>query len=550
LDRSSLTPNDVQLAARNVVSLRGISTSNSRARITLHFHDPENRYESPQVIAAGTPSPAAGAEESTMWGPYSPEQHARGLAYLVSYYLTAAKRAGKRMTRLTTYLIQRPQGRQSLSFSESDPAERISDEILQALQRVGVAPQKYGWFADTHTAIHSDSQGSTLSISAAFEPFDPESLGKKVPPPKSKDKAIEYIRRLLVMYLALAKHERLTELHFILDGIADVAIPIDLSGEQEIDSSDTLNVIDEIAPGLLYFLRQGTAAQRILQVAITELEPEEETRTLIVRFRPDQTGPATGLEENLLVSEAVDLIMQRVKRGRVDRVQRGSVTLTGADLTKANVDAEARAVQLGGWLQIQFEKNIAKLLPPIPNQAAGLEEGGVATLSDQMVQVRMELERIYGSTEGMRQSLRAFREIAQTQQQGVAIFFDPSSISGDNALTKAMHLATLEGNLQGALDRPQPLPLAFELSSPERIQQMRGRGYRIIQVLPKPGRSGILSDHGILLAAADALVAAVWTRSNPQETFAFYIDAQLYQGFGELDYPTFVVTLQELIRAA
>ncbi len=182
---------------------------------------------------------------------------------------------------------------------------------------------------------------------------------------------------------------------------------------------------------------------------------------------------------------------------------------------------------------------------------AGLEENSLAvSANSEAMRIQRELEKTYGSPEGMRQSLRAFREIAQTQQQGVAIFFDSSLVAGGNPLEKAMHLAKLDGNLRRAVDRPDPLPITFELSSPTQISRKRSEGYRIIKIIPEPGRSGTLTDQGILLHAADALRAAVERRVNPDEIFPFYIDPQLYQAFGELDYPTFVVTLQELIRAA
>ena len=163
--------------------------------------------------------------------------------------------------------------------------------------------------------------------------------------------------------------------------------------------------------------------------------------------------------------------------------------------------------------------------------------------------IQMRLERIYGSTEEFYRFARGIREFAQVQQQPVAIFFDPNLVAGDNPLSKAMHLINLEGNLQGVLRWKEQIPLAFEISSPERIQQLLSRGYRAIQVAPQ-GSAGLLPDQGLLLAAANAYHAALVARSYPNELFTFFLDIKLYQGFGELDYPTFVVTLQELLEAA
>ena len=57
--------------------------------------------------------------------------------------------------------------------------------------------------------------------------------------------------------------------------------------------------------------------------------------------------------------------------------------LTGPDLTREKVEAEARVLAgpSGGWLQVRFEGEVAYLLPPV--SAAGLEEekGGAATPS-------------------------------------------------------------------------------------------------------------------------------------------------------------------------
>ena len=132
----------------------------------------------------------------------------------------------------------------------------------------------------------------------------------------------------------------------------------------------------------------------------------------------------------------------------------------------------------------------------------------------------------------------------------MAILFDPKLVPGNNALDKAMHLVDLEGNLQGILKWPDQVSLIFEISSLERSQQLLSRGYRVIRIVPQSGSAGILPDQGILLAAMDAYLAAVRAGTHPSEPFTFLVDEKLYQGFGDLDYPTFVVTFQRLLEAA
>ena len=204
-----------------------------------------------------------------------------------------------------------------------------------------------------------------------------------------------------------------------------------------------------------------------------------------------------------------------------------------------------------------FEKESLHITPSTqpPLSTTGLEESGtnsVATTEGR--RIRMELEKVYGSMEGLRQFGRGIREAAEVQRQGVAFLFDLSLVRGkdgeENALAKQMRLIDLQGNFEGDLNWLKEVPLTFDLASPEHMKQMLARGYRVIRIAPREGDAGILSDHGILLAAMHAYLAAIQTEEKSGEAFQFFVDTQLYQGFGELDYPTFVVTLQELIRAA
>ena len=68
---------------------------------------------------------------------------------------------------------------------------------------------------------------------------------------------------------------------------------------------------------------------------------------------------------------------------------------------------------------------------------------------------------------------------------------------------------------------------------------MLSRGYRVIRVLSEEGNTSVISDQQILLSVA---------RANPEEPFTFFV--KLDQGLGELDFPTFVRTFQELMEAA
>ena len=175
--------------------------------------------------------------------------------------------------------------------------------------------------------------------------------------------------------------------------------------------------------------------------------------------------------------------------------------------------------------------------------SAGLEEGQTALLeAPPASQVRRELERLHRSPERLREFSRGFREIAETQQRPVAILFAPELISGDNSLAKTMELVEAEGHF--------PSTVTFELALPGKAGQLLARGVQVIRLVPESSSEGQLSRQGILLAAADAYVAASQTPARVGEPFVFLVDLQLYQGFNELDYPTFVVTFQELLEAA
>ena len=85
--------------------------------------------------------------------------------------------------------------------------------------------------------------------------------------------------------------------------------------------------------------------------------------------------PAAGLEgENRHVNEVVREIVEAVKKGQVTAVKRPNAPLlTGENLTLQKIEAAAMEVQIGSWLQRQFEGKEVRLLPPVPIRA-GLGE--------------------------------------------------------------------------------------------------------------------------------------------------------------------------------
>ena len=90
----------------------------------------------------------------------------------------------------------------------------------------------------------------------------------------------------------------------------------------------------------------------------------------------------------------------------------------------------------------------------------------------------------------------------------------------------------------------------LELLSLEKITQMVARGFRVIEVKPAENEEGILPDQGILLAAVQAYLASVRDSTYSSKPFAFLVDIRLYQGAGEINYPTLVIELENLLEAA
>ncbi len=188
----------------------------------------------------------------------------------------------------------------------------------------------------------------------------------------------------------------------------------------------------------------------------------------------------------------------------------------------------------------QVEKYVVDRLPT----AAGMEE----SVTDK---VRAVMGRVLGSPDQVLGLKRLLREEADVEQQPVAILFPLETVEGDNALAKSIHLTEIQGTVEGSLGWRKDLPMRLELSIPGRANQFRGDGYRVIQVVSEEGKSGILSDGGILLAAGLALKAVVENGGGVKEPFLFSIDVPaLNQEAGAIRFPDLAVGLGELLGSA